>query len=425
MNELNLFSKCQVSESLTNHDFVGIQYSENDVKVIFPIGYEIPKDDDNCRLSILTLLRTISLSKSIINEEVKLNDQLKEDYAFPISSYLWLLKDYFSNGIYKSKEKIIKNNSGGKINWKRTIRQQPFISNNSISYLELFTEHNVVIEDIITQIHIICLNESIKHIGWLFGTFELKETTFSIDNKDFLVNTINKTLLNTFEDRKQQLLINMRNVLLGLDVINDDTSINNYGVNGFQNVWEIVVAKLFGNKDVSEMRPVASVSLAHSTGSLEKNPLRIDSILVKEETYYILDAKYHKFGVEMNAVCAPETSEVEKQVVYGEYVDLKTNEKHNIYNAFVIPYNKYNNKHPNHYSENIEYIGFCETNWKKHQKGNIKSYYLISMILVDCRFALDNWVYNQVKEFIDELILKIEAIRPELEKYGWMLLPLL
>lgn len=425
MNELNLFSKCIVSTSETNQDFVGIQYTENDVKVIFPLGYEIPKNDDDCRISILTLLRTISLSKSIINEEVKLNDQLKEDYAFPISAYLWIIKDYFNHGIYKSNEKIVKKINGGKINWKKTLQQQPLFDENGVTFLNMYTAHNVSIDDIITQIHIICLNESIKHIGWLFGNFELKETTFNITNKEYLTNILNKTLLNTNDDRKQQLILNLRNVLLGLDVINDETSINNYGVNGFQNVWEIVVARLFGNKDITEYKPVSSISLVHESYPYKKTPLRIDSLVVKEDVYYILDAKYHKFGIEMNPSYAPETTEVEKQIVYGEYVDLKTNEKHNIYNAFVIPYNKYANKYHNRYNKNIDYMGYAQSNWKKYEKGNMKPYYLISMILVDCKFALDNWVYNDVKEFVDALVLQIEAVRPELERYGWTELPMM
>ena len=229
MNDLGLYKHCFVTENSKENNFVGIKYLNDDIRVFFPLGYEIPNEDDKCRKSIISLLETISLTKAIINQEVKLNDQLREDYAFPISAYLWLIRDYLTNGIYKTSDKVIKPNSQGKIKWKQTLNDSPIYSNKGISFLKLYTEHRISVDDIITQIHIICLNESFKNIGWLFGNFKLQETFVSNDNIDYLISTINKRLINTYDNHTRFLLINMRNVLLGLDSIANESSVRNYG----------------------------------------------------------------------------------------------------------------------------------------------------------------------------------------------------
>ncbi len=422
MDELNLFNKCVLTDNSVDDQFVGIQYSESDVTVFFPMGYEIPRSDDECRNSILTLLRTISLSNSIIQDDVRLNDQLKEDYKFPISSYLWVLHDYLSNGIYKSSDKIVKRNPNGKINWKKTIQGTPIFSNEQAIYLEMFTNHNVSTDDIITQIHILCLNDAIRHIGFLFGKFELRDTYISFDNKEYLVSVLNQTLANSYDDRKITLLVNLRNILLGLDIVEDDISISNYGVKGFQLVWQNVVNRLFANEELTGYKPAASYYLPQEKKTISKKSLELDGLLFKDGKYYVLDAKYYQFGRELTSAFAPGSSDVNKQITYGEYVDIKHEEKYDVYNSFVIPYNKYNNKFIELYHENIVYAGYSKSNWKKYDE-NVKPYYFVSIILVDCRFALDNWVYNDSKPFIQEIVDKIIEIKPLLLEYGWTEIP--
>ena len=429
-NELNLYSKCSIAKCVnedgeeTKEDkaFVGIKYTANDVEVLFPLGYEIPKDDDECRKSIITLLRTISLSKNIINQDVKLNDQLVEDYAFPMSAYLWLIRDYFTNGIYQSKEKTITRNNSGKLNWRRMMRETPLFSNGNFIYLNEYTEHNIVVDNIITEIHILCLNDAFKKIGFLFGNFELRDSMMSFDNKDFLLNVLNNALNKTFEDRKIQLLMNLRNVLLGLDINNSEQSIRNYGVEGFHEVWEVVVRYLFGNQELTGYEPVATYDGPEIKGKKKKRPLRLDALLLKDGTYYILDAKYYHFGLEMMWSSAPETTDVEKQIVYGEYVDLKKNYQNDIFNSFVIPYNKYNNPNVDKFNKNIEFVGYSTVSWKRY-KEDIKPYYFVAVILVDCKFALDSWTYNKIDSVLDDIVSKIREVVPLLKKYGWTPLP--
>ena len=424
MNDLNLHSKCSSTEAndenATRRDnaFVGIKYETDDVHIYFPIGYDIPEDDDECRKSILTLLRTISLSKNILNSEAQLNDSFKEDYAFPVSAYLWLIKDYFTSGIYHSTEKFIKKNPEGKINWKRTLRDTPLYSNGSFAYLNQYTEHNIAIDNIITEIHILCLNEAFRKIGFLFGKFKLIDSFIDFDNKDYLINVLNNALINAHEDRKQQLLINLRNVLLGLDILNNQQHIKNYGIEGFHQAWEVIVRTIFGNQEVSKLAPVAKYDGEFIKGQKTKTPLRLDALLVRNGNYYILDAKYYHFGVDMIWNSAPETTDVEKQVVYGEYLDLKYEGKRNIYNSFIIPYNKENNNNHDVFKDNIEFVGYSTVSWKDYVK-DIKPYYFVAIILVDCKFALESFVNGANNNLLDDIAKTIDEVIPLIKKYGW------
>ena len=50
MNKIkNLKDICVVSSNTIDDNFVGIKFIDNGVKVYFPLGYEIPKENNECR----------------------------------------------------------------------------------------------------------------------------------------------------------------------------------------------------------------------------------------------------------------------------------------------------------------------------------------------------------------------------------------
>ena len=102
-----------------------------------------------------------------------------------------------------------------------------------------------------------------------------------------------------------------------------------------------------------------------------------------------------------------------KQIVYGEYVDLKLNHKFPVYNAFIIPFNKRNDN-----KQNIEFIGFARSNWKDTKDK--KEYNYIAVILIDTKFVIDNWSSTNLDSFINDLVSKVKMIRPLLEQKGWL-----
>ena len=120
----------------TEENFVGIKYNNGDIKITFPLGYEIPKENEiACRKSVIQLFKTIKLA-----HEKKLDYENGENFlmcndGLSIDSYMWILSDYIENGLYSDSEKTYHQNNNGKINWKRTFKTAPFVSHNSLVYL--------------------------------------------------------------------------------------------------------------------------------------------------------------------------------------------------------------------------------------------------------------------------------------------------
>ena len=65
---------------------------------------------------------------------------------------------------------------------------------------------------------------------------------------------------------------------------------------------------------------------------------------------YVIDAKFYKFGVSGNPADLPESSSINKQITYGEYIATQEwfRERYGddvpVYNAFLMPYSALDNR---------------------------------------------------------------------------------
>ena len=204
---IDLYSKCINASGFDNDVFVGIKFNNNDVKVTFPLGYNIPTKDKELRKSILTLIRSISLTKAIDKSKTIVNDNLIEKFDLPIYSYFALIDDYLKYGLFYSKEKIYKEKITGRINWKRTIQKsKAVISNNNLIFMNPLIERAKNIDNIITEIEKFCLNVAIKYFGWYFGKIKVAKSILSIDDKKYMLSILNEELTNSFQDRKKNII---------------------------------------------------------------------------------------------------------------------------------------------------------------------------------------------------------------------------
>ena len=73
-----------------------------------------------------------------------------------------------------------------------------------------------------------------------------------------------------------------------------------------------------------------------------------------------------------------------------------------MYNAFILPYNKQNNKFG--YKEDIEYIGYSEANWRDDELSHSK----ICAFLLDTKHLISSWSKGNCKEDIEKLIFEID-----------------
>ena len=126
-----------ILHSVTNEEhnsFVGLRIRNDEIHFHYPESYNISdvSDKKSFRNDIVNIIRTISLAKS----KTATNNQSDSGFAsseqFAIMSYLWIIRDYISNGYYRNSEKIYRTNGKGKINWKKTLETDPIVSNGNI-----------------------------------------------------------------------------------------------------------------------------------------------------------------------------------------------------------------------------------------------------------------------------------------------------
>ena len=252
---MNLYSKCRCSTNKTDDEFVGFRF-DGDVSVIFPVGYNIPQNERELRKDILLLLKSFSLTDSDQKERVDSGTSYLDSFAMPINSYFWLIKDYINNGLYENRERIIKQNSHGKINWKKTIQKtKAVVSNNGFVYMEPYFELTKNTETLITEIEKYCLRLANTFFGWLFGEIRVPKSAFSDSHIAYMQSMLKKELLVSYTDYKKTLITHMYNILTGLDDDMAKSKVYSYGTKNYNVVWQGLINVVFGNVDVSKFYP--------------------------------------------------------------------------------------------------------------------------------------------------------------------------
>jgi len=406
MSDFDLRSICFNSSNCQADNFVGISFENDDVKVFFPMGYRIPDNNLECRISILNLINVISIVKNK-QFDSRFGLDSGSGYEIPINSYIWIISDYLNNGLYFDIEKKYVKNQSGKINWKKTINSKYYVSDNNIVYLDLYVERKFSEKSIITDIQMFCLEKSIKEIGWLFGNISSPRSNLDENNLIYYINIINKELIRTFDDKKKRLLVHMRKILENTFSNENDTISKKYGTHDFDYVWEYMIGDVFGNEDVSEFFPDSSLFIL-DWEEKKASYLRPDTILSFGNNIYILDSKYYRFGVvtRENEKYLPQTDSIQKQITYGENIFNK-NKYEKVYNAFVMPYNKDNNIFDKH--DDTQYVGYAKSNWKE-EKVSSRLYEHIALILADTKYIMDCFLRKRETDIL-ELVNSIENVR--------------
>ena len=417
INNLFLHSVCSKSDT---DPFIGIKIKNDRIDFFYPETMDISIEDSlaDFRTKVLALLSSINLSRDFTGDPSSNPASGVMRDGFVLLSYLWIIRDYITNGFYKNREKVITSNLEGRINWKRTFQKQPIISNGNLIYNDIISEIPCSVDNILVDIHKICVKKSISIIGWLFGlTGTSISTPFynEIVKKKYMA-VIRNELNHTFDDYKKLRLTHMMRVLQGLNSdANTDEII--YGTNVYYYVFEKMIDSVFSSiKDMREFEPKSSWYLRKSNyKKMDCTSLRPDTILMDQDkaTAYIIDSKYYRYGWTGASSDLPSTSSIQKQITYGEYL-RKIRQNYNIKvvkNAFILPYNKRHN--PFDYSRNFEYLGYATANWKNLDE----SHQFIHSFVIDLTHLLSVWSnHNKSAGYIDELKTEIEIHSQESSK---------
>ncbi|WP_120850639.1 LlaJI family restriction endonuclease [Helicobacter pylori] len=391
---------CCFTDNELNDDFVGVRSINNDLQICFPLGFDIA-DDKSIRENIKKLISVLLEYNKTFAYENLLNN--KNDIIisnFPLKSYKNIIEYFLSHGYYTENKSYYENSAKGKINFSKTIKKnRPIIQNfnnkNSLVYTRFQVKKKMINEnELITAINKYCVYEAFSKFGFVFSSFMPPKFKLPTD-RNYCIYLLENKLNSTFNDDKKILFQSMKNILSQDDNILDKTDFK-FGTYNFYVIWERMIDKAFGIKNKEVYFPKIKWNLRCSNQK-PNYVLQPDSIMLFENKIYILDAKYYKYGVSGIANDLPNSASIIKQIVYGEYVE-KLEAKKEIYNIFLMPFNRFNN--PLKLNNIFENIGFANGEWR----DNLKQYENIQTILIDTKFLMQN--YNKKSNNLLKLLAK-------------------
>lgn len=400
MQNFSIREKCTVNTNWEEDTFVGFMCENGKFSVHFPLGFRMVDTDKELRKDIIMLLNTIGMTTGKRDSKLQQTSKVYNEVAFPFQSYLYVIKDYFERGYYKERESRYVVSKRGKIDWNRTIKtQEAYVQDGNVFYLDFVTKKNSLNEDeLISLIHEYCVYDSFSKVGWLFTDQLPKQPRIKFKYKLFY-SVLRQKIAGTFNDKNKRLFMEML-AIVEYKAGRSDSSNYKYGTYRFEYVWEMLIDKVYGI--VAKERYFPSTSWIINGVSYSNACLEPDTIMICNGNIYVLDAKYYKYGATRRVSDLPESTSINKQITYGEYIAEQEDFKkihgndYKVYNAFLMPYAAKED-------ETIENIGLAISNWK----SNVNSYEKIQGILLDVKHLMRLGISQNETE-IAKLALEIE-----------------
>lgn len=393
MQNVSIRDKCKVNSNRDNDTFVGLKCENGEFSISFPLGFNVSDDDKELRKELLMLFDAIEMTTKKKESEV-LQQAKKYNYTmFPIQAYLSVIADFYQRGYYKEREVQHITGKRGKIDWNRTIKtQNPYVHNNEVFYLDFVVKKNAISEnELITLIHEYCVYESLTKIGWLFTTRNPQPARIKFNPKLFK-SVLKQKIAITYNDRNRKLFRDML-AIVQYEGDNEASMDFKYGTYRFEYVWEGLIDKIFGISDKEKYFPKTRWTINGVT--YENACLEPDTIMLWNNDVFVLDAKYYKYGVTGNPSHLPESTSINKQITYGEYIAEQEKfkkihgEQFMVYNAFLMPYSS-------EVERGIKNIGIAYSEWKT----NLKSYEKIQGILIDIKYLIKQRYFREESEIM-------------------------
>lgn len=400
MSDFSIRDKCSVNTNKDADTFVGMKSEEGDISIHFPLGFHVPDDEKELRRDIMLLLNTIGNTIGHMeSEHSKISRDSISVTGFPIQAYLSVIYDYIERGYYIEREIEYTTSQKGKISWSRTIKNiKPTIQEEDVIYLDFITRRNKINEDnLVTLIHEYCVYESFQKIGWLF-TSSLPRTPRIKRNKKLFLSVLKEKISHTYNDKNKNLFKNM--ILIIQNLSDEDAPLNyKYGTYRFEYVWEAMIDRVYGIEGKDAYFPKTTWKVDgknHNNASLEP-----DSIMIRGNNIYVLDAKYYKYGATKWLGDLPESTSINKQITYGEYVAKNKGKDNLVFNAFIMPFDSEDELWK---CNPIISIGEATGDWRP----NDKYYERIQGIMIDVKYLMQISVRENMLE-INKLAECIET----------------
>lgn len=358
-------------EYLYVFSFVGVIVVSGCVLKCYPkylLHTDAPQDEMK---QVLKVLEKYNSKEQIVR---MFNDSNESSSFNLLAVLLFLMQDYYENGIYSNTEDIIESNGSGEILWDKTINETfTLLSGNRPYYIDLQTKKRVTDEyDYFKRLHECVLTKAsneLKDAG-LLELFEITEVDLTDEEQEdfgedeYILYRIEKELNIQFNTRKQLVLKTIYAYIAHSGNLYDIDCLSLFGTNSFNLVWEEICADIMDNKLDTPLGAIRlpvplkpeydrrqklieliEKPLWTATGKTANDTLIPDLISIakvdQEWQFIIFDAKYYNARLEADKAPKgqPGIESVTKQYLY-QLAYQKFIEDHDfaaVKNCFLMP----------------------------------------------------------------------------------------
>ena len=407
---VNLHFRCRVDTGEEGDRFVGIKADSNGTLVYFPMGYRLPQDEQELQREVLQLINVL---QEFMQKKDKVLHMPKNDAPqsvdFPINAYMNIIRDYRKRkGYYKEKERVRKTSDHGRIDWATSLKKNvAYYQEDGSPFFDKYTVVDMKPNERewITKIHKYCVYESYQKLGCFFIPDLPADPHIPLDARMFL-SILNSKLRNTNNSDEKLLFQSMIAMLKYKDEETKERQFF-FGTDRFEYVWENLIDTVFGIRNKEDYFPRTYWNLRQGNNK-RNNALEPDTIMLCNDKIYVLDAKYYRYGITGEAKHLPNSSSINKQITYAEYIQANDELRkiHGqdvpIYNAFLMPFNMMENE----FSIDVPFgnIGEAKSTWK-HDKYD---YERVQGIVVDIHYLMHKY-YGSHKKITQEIADMIDS----------------
>jgi len=396
--------KPEIIEQPKSSDFMGIKIKDDHVRIFIPQTLQLSNDPSTRNRELILFLRSLNITKLTEEDIVSGN---ASGGKWPFDSYIWMIHDYIENGVYYNHERIYSHDRNGKIDWKKTLRTMPITSNGNVIYNKLVTSKSMPSNDKISEIYKECVNLSIERMGWVFNLNIHLHSNIHLSIQE-MVYLVKQQSSSTFDDVKRLRFKHMLNILEGIDDSQHKTNEHTFGITNYYYVFEHMIDVLFHGitGDIKKKYDPSGYWLLNGQNKQQSSNLRPDTIYKNYKTgeTYILDAKMYQYGYTKSIKDLPQTSSMQKQITYGDFVHNYVDNNTKIRNIFIRPFRKdkyINDKNVEFMNDgNLAYIGKAYVNYR--DKKDVKDWDTIYTFMIDFNYLL-NYYMKKDKKYIQAI----------------------
>lgn len=355
------------SEYLYVFTFVGVIVVSGRALKCYPkylLNVDEPKEELR---QVLKVLEKYNSKEQIIR---MFNDSSESSSFNLLAVLLFLIQDYFENGVYSNTEDIIESNGSGEILWDKTINETfTLLSHNRPYYINLQTKKRITNDfDYFQRLHECILTKASKEMkdADLLDLFEITEVDLTDEgldefgDKEYILYRIENELSTQFNTRKQLVLKTLYAYVDHSGSLYDTDCISMFGSNSFNLVWESVCADIMNNQldkplgtltlpvplkpeyDKSKkLIDIIEKPLWTVTGKTANDTLIPDLVTIVADQFFIIDAKY--YNAQLAPGVAPKgqpgiesiTKQYLYQLAYQKFIT--DHEFKSVKNCFLMP----------------------------------------------------------------------------------------